>query len=66
MNSGHKSFFNSEVIIDNFSEGGKTVGGAGSVGNDVLIGFVTVVVYSVDVGGGGIFGGGRKNNFFGT
>ena len=36
MNGGHQTFDDAEVIVDNFSQRSQAVGGAGSVGNDVL------------------------------
>lgn len=36
VNGGHQTFDDAEVIVDNFSQRSQAVGGAGSVGNDVL------------------------------
>lgn len=54
VNGGHKTALNAERVVQYFCQGGKTVGRAGSVGNDVLT-FVGFVVYAVYKHRGGVF-----------
>jgi hypothetical protein len=63
MDGGHQTFSDSEVLVKNFGDGGKAVGGAGGVRNDVLFGVVVPVVNSVHVGGAGLVlrGGGEDD-----
>lgn len=44
VDSGHKTFNDGEVIIDDLGERSKAVGGAGSVGDDFILGLVGIQV----------------------
>ena len=44
MNGGHQAVFDAEVILQNLGNGGQAVGGAGSVGYNVHVGGVFVLV----------------------
>ncbi len=35
MDSGHQTFNDAEVVVDHFGQWGKTVGGAGGIGNNL-------------------------------
>ena len=37
MDSGHEAVFDSESVVEHFYHGGETVGGAGSVGHDLVL-----------------------------
>ena len=65
MNGRHKTALNAERIVQYFCQGSKTVGRAGSVGNNVLT-FVGFVVYAVYEHRGGVFRRSRQHDFFCT
>ena len=66
MDGGHETFSDLEVLMEDLGEGSKTVGGAGSVGDDVLFLLVFVVVDTDDVHGGIILGGSGQDDLLGT
>jgi hypothetical protein len=51
VNSGHETFDDSELVVQDLGERSQTVGGARGVGNDGSSG-ISLVVYSHDVHGG--------------
>ena len=66
MDSSHKSFSNSPVVVENLSYRGKAVSGARSVRDNVHAALVLLVVNSHDEHRGGITGGARNNSFLGS
>lgn len=66
VDGGHETFEDTELVIEDLSDGGKTVGGTGGIGNNVLGGLVILVVNTVDEGGGVVLGGGREDNLLST
>ena len=46
VNGGHQTLYNAEFLVDNLGQRSQAVGGAGSVGNNVHILSVLVVVYA--------------------
>jgi hypothetical protein len=66
MDGGHETFSDLELVVEDLSEGSETVGGAGSIGDDVLFTLVFVVVDTDDVHGGIILGGSRHDDLLGT
>lgn len=66
MDGGHETFSNTELFMENLSNGSKTVSSARSVGDNVLGGIVDLVVNTVDEGGGVILSRGRENNLLST
>ena len=63
MNSSHQTFDDAEVVVDNFCQRSQAVGGAGSVGNDVLA-FVFVKVSTFNKHRSVVFGRASQNDFF--
>lgn len=55
-----------EVVVDDLRDGGKAVGGARGVGDNVGLGLVFLVVDSEDVEGSVILGRGRNDNLLGS
>src|SRR5205823_3689217 len=52
MDGGHGAAVDAERVLNNLGDGGKTVGSAGSVGNNVVLcGVVGLVVHTEDKGG---------------
>lgn len=66
MDSGHETFSNSELFVEDLSNGSKTVGSARSVGNNVLGGVVVLVVNTEDEGRSVILSRGRENDLLST
>lgn len=66
VDGGHETFSDLEVLVEDLGEGSETVGGAGSVGDDVLFLLVFVVVDTDDVHGGIVLGGSRHDDLLGT
>jgi len=66
VNSGHETFLNTPVVIDNLGDGSKAVGGARCVGDDSLIAGVLLMVHSVHIDGSVILGRRRHNDLLGT
>lgn len=65
MDGGHETLDNSEVVVDDLGEGGEAVGGAGSVGDDGVLGVVLLEV-DTDNEHGGISRGGGDDDLLGT
>ena len=53
MNGGHETAYDAELVVENLGNRSKAVGGAGSVGDDLLTS-VGVVVHTVNEHRGGI------------
>ena len=66
VNSGHEGFFDLEFVVDGLDHGGKSVGGAGSTGDEVLRSVVGLLVDTHDNGLGVILGGSRVDDLLGT
>ena len=59
--------FDTEGIVEHLDHGGETVGGTGSVGNNVvLVGIIHIVIHAQDQGQVFAFGGSRYDNFAGA
>jgi len=65
VNGGHQTLDNSKVVVDNLGQRRQTVGSARSVGDDVVLGLVSVQVYSTDKHGS-VGRGGRDDDLLGT
>ena len=63
MNSGHQTFDDAEVVIDNFCQRCQAVSGAGCVRNDVLAS-ICFEVSATNEHRGVVFGRTSQNNFF--
>lgn len=48
MDGGHETFLNSEFIVDDLGEWGKAVGGARSIGNNIHVAGVSIVVNTIN------------------
>mmetsp|Transcript_4289 Transcript_4289/g.4790 ORF Transcript_4289/g.4790 Transcript_4289/m.4790 type:complete len:304 (+) Transcript_4289:309-1220(+) len=66
MDSGHEGLFDDEFVVDGLNHRGKTVGGTGSTGDEVLRSIVRFLVDTHDNGLGIILGGGRVDDLLGT
>jgi len=66
VDGGHETFSDLELVVKDFSEGGKAVGGAGGIGDDVLVSLVFVVVDTDNVHGGIVLGGSRQDDLLGA
>src|SRR4029077_19450050 len=65
VDGGHRAAVDAKGFLENFGDGSETVGGAGSVGNDVVLGGVVgLIVHAEDEGGIGAVGGSGDDNFF--
>lgn len=65
MDSGHQTFDNLEVIMDDLGQRGEAVGGAGSIRDDLERGVVGVQVDTAHKHGG-VGTGGRDDHLLGT
>merc|ERR1719253_1100246 len=65
MDSGHQTFLQSKLIIDNLGKRGQTVGGAGSIGDNIHAGLILFLVDSHNEHGG-ISRRSRDDNLLGT
>jgi len=65
MDCGHEAALDTELVIEDLGNRGKAVGGAGSVGDNLLTG-IGHVVDTVDEHRGGILGRSGHDNFLGT
>ena len=65
VNGSHQTLNNSKVVVDDLGQRRQTVGSARSVGDDVVLGLVSVQVYSTDEHGS-IGRGGRDDDLLGT
>ncbi len=63
VNGGHQTFDDAEVVVDNFRQRCQAVGGAGSVGHDVLA-CIFIKVSATNEHRGVVFGRASQNNFF--
>ena len=67
VSGGHGTLDDTELVLNNLDEGGKAVGGAGSVGDDVHGVVVSISVDTADEGGDSVsLGGGGDDNLLGT
>mmetsp|Transcript_1324 Transcript_1324/g.2637 ORF Transcript_1324/g.2637 Transcript_1324/m.2637 type:complete len:394 (-) Transcript_1324:109-1290(-) len=66
VDGGHESFLDVELVVDSLHHGGKSVGGAGSAGDEVLRSVVFSLVDSHDDGLGVILGGCGVNDLLGA
>jgi hypothetical protein len=64
--SGHETFLNTPVVIDNLGDGSKAVGGARGVGDDGLVTRVLLIVYSVHIDGSVVLRRCRHDDLLGT
>ena len=65
VDGGHGAAVDAEGFMKNFGDGSEAVGGAGSVGNDVVLGgIVGLVVHAEDEGGVRAVGGRGDDDFF--
>lgn len=62
MDSRHQSFNDTILVVDDLCERSKTVGGARSVGDDIVFGFVSIKVHTTDKHGS-IGRGSRDDDF---
>ncbi len=65
MNGSHQTLNDAELVVQNLGDGSETVGGAGSVRNELLAG-VCVLVDTNYEHGSSVLGGSRHNNILGT
>lgn len=65
VDSGHETLDNGVLVVDNLGKGSQAVGGARSVGDDVGLAVVGLLVDTHNVHGG-ISGGGRDDDLLGT
>jgi len=66
VDGGHETFSDGELVVEDLSEGSQAVGGAGSVGDDVLFALVFVVVDTDNVHGSVVLGGSGQDDLLGT
>lgn len=66
MDGGHKSLLDVELIVDGLDHRGKSVGGTGSTGDEVLRSIVLVLVNTHNNGLGVILSGCGVDNLLGT
>jgi len=66
VDSGHEGFLNLELVVDGLDHRGKTVGGTGSTGDEVLRSIVHFLVDTHDNGLGVILGGSGVDDLLGT
>ena len=66
VNGGHKAIEDAELVVEDFSDGGKAVGGAGSVGHELGAFHVSVGVHAANEHGGVVLGGSGHNHIFRT
>lgn len=66
MDSSHESLLNSPVVVEDLGHGSQAVGSAGSVGYDVHVAGVEIVVNSHNKNGRLITGRGRQDDFLGS
>src|SRR5438552_7204309 len=65
VDGGHGAAVDAESFLENFGDGGEAIGGAGSVGNDVVRRrIVGLVVHAEDESGVGAIGRGGDDHFF--
>lgn len=57
MDSCHQALYDAPFGVDDLCDGGETVGCAGGIGDDVLVGLELSVVDSHYEGGGGVLSG---------
>ena len=63
VNRGHKTLIDAEGIIQNFGDGGHAVGGAGSVGDDIMFRGVVCIFVDTQHDGDVFIGGGGGNEY---
>jgi len=66
MDGGHESLFDSPLVVENFGDWGKAVGCARSVGNDLHVRGVAIVVDTNNEDWGIILWWGREDDFLGS
>jgi hypothetical protein len=65
VDGGHHTVLDAPFVVDDFGRGSQTVGGAGSIGENVMaLGIVLVFVHTQDDGEVFILGRSGNNNFF--
>src|SRR5690242_17482205 len=64
MDGGHGPAVDAECVLNDFGDRREAIGGAGGVGNDVVLrGVVALVVHAKNKGGVGTVGRGRNDDF---
>ncbi len=63
MNGGHQAVNDAELVVEDLRDGGEAVGGAGSVGNELLSG-ISLLVHAAYEHGGVVLGGSGHNDVF--
>ena len=66
MNSGHETFSDAEVIVQDFSDGCETVSSAGRIRNNLHVRVVLISIDTHNKHGGVIFRWSRKDDFLST
>jgi len=66
VNGGHETLGDAPVVVENLGDGSQAVGGAGSVGNEVHVAGVLVVVNTHNEHGGVVLSRSRHNNLLST
>lgn len=65
MNSSHKTLYYGKFIVDDLGKWGQTIGGAGSVGDDIGLAIIGLLVNTHDIHGR-VRRGGRDDDFLRT
>ena len=66
MYRGHQAGNDAEFVVEDLGDGGKAVGGAGSIGNELCAFLVGVSVYAAYKHGGVVLGGSGHQNVLGA
>ena len=67
VDGGHETLLDTPLVVDDLGKGSKAVGGARSVGNNVHVLLVLLVVHTHDEGGSAlVLGGSRDDNLLST
>lgn len=66
VHGGHETLLDAKVVVDNLGKGGKTIGGARGVGDNLDVLLVLLVVHANDKHGGVVTRGGRHDDLLGT
>ncbi len=66
VDGGHETLNDAKVVVDDLGERSETVGGAGSVGDDVVLGLVVLVVDAHDEHGGVVLRGSGHDDLLGA
>jgi hypothetical protein len=65
MDSGHQTFSDAEVVVDDLGERGQAVGGTRGVGDDGVLGLVRIQIDTTNEHRG-VSGGGGDDDLFGA